>query len=436
MIDFIKIVIYDTNLIFNVWNNPLLIYKGYKETRVKDEIKETTIRKYKNLLFKKHINRLEISGSIHKYYNNGIHNADDFTVQNSINTINRLAKEFSLNLKKCKVVGLEFAVNIVPIINVEDLIINLKYHKKREFIRHDIHTFCKQAGKQRGGYLVIKAYAKHLEYPQYAKANTFRFEVKTEQHKYLNRIGIKNLHDLTIPSNYEKLSEIILREWSNVLLFDRTQNNDQDKIYHNTDYWENLIFKGHRNTFNKQRKSYYKIKGKNGLHNTIREQIKNKLETLKECAFSTTLKHGIKKARSVHFPTNTELEFAHHSNFDTLQKQSEKPPLKKCVITGINLGLEKAGSYYIKTTTLRHLKSNDKLQFEMLVSMLMSNCKVKPKYEQSLISHLAKQVRNNFYNSNKTKQQGYNQRKYNNINQLEIFNFKEEHNKDKRNKPK
>src|SRR5690606_4736227 len=124
MIDFIKIKITDEALINEVWNNNLLIYEGKSEKRFDDELKELITKSYKNLYFTKFNNRLEIKGSLHYYFNAGIHNADDFYIADCIDTIIEIETIFNLDLNKCYLINLEYGVNINPKILVSDLILN------------------------------------------------------------------------------------------------------------------------------------------------------------------------------------------------------------------------------------------------------------------------------------------------------------------------
>jgi hypothetical protein len=95
MLDLIKFKITDVVLIDKVWNNELLEYVGKSERLYIDEIKEKQTKKFKNLFFIKHQNRLEVSGSIHYFYNDGLHNADDFYIEYCINAINLIKDLFS-----------------------------------------------------------------------------------------------------------------------------------------------------------------------------------------------------------------------------------------------------------------------------------------------------------------------------------------------------
>ena len=82
MIDFIHIEINDVLLIEKISNNPLLTYKQnnvYKSAKT-GKLYKLIIKEYRNLkfAFSKQNNILNISGSIHYFFNNGIHNANDF----------------------------------------------------------------------------------------------------------------------------------------------------------------------------------------------------------------------------------------------------------------------------------------------------------------------------------------------------------------------
>jgi hypothetical protein len=289
MIDFIKIKITDETLINKIWNNDLLVYEGRSEKRFNDEIKEFITKSYKNLYFTKYQNRLEITGSIHYFFNKGLHNANDFYISDCIDTIMQIQDIFSLDLGKCFLINLEYGVNINPIIPVSELIHNLIYHEKRQFGRPTIYFNYKIAGNE--AYKQIKAYNKSVQFPNQCE-NMFRFEVKTKQAKFIHSLGLFTLQDLTNKDNYNLLSASLLKEWDNVLLFDKSKNID-DKFF-NTNFWEEILKNGNRNKFNNQKKTYHKKLGINNLHKAIKEIIERKIKDLK----------------SVHIPTNISLETA------------------------------------------------------------------------------------------------------------------------------
>jgi hypothetical protein len=289
-IDYLKCKILDDELIQQVWENPLLEFHSKSEKRYNDVVYETITRKFENLFFTKHQNRLEISGSIHYFFNNDLHNADDFYIEDCIETIFYIKELFKLDLEKCFLVNLEYAVNINPITNVPDLILNIIYHEKRQFARHPKYFNCKQAGLE--AYKQVKVYDKGVQFPDYCNSNTFRFEVKSGQAKFIHSLGLFTLQDLTYFDNYNVLITSILKEWDNVLLFDLTK--DIDIKFFNTHFWEDIIKNGSRNKFNNQKKLYFKKLGTDNLHSNIKKIIERKTKYLK----------------CVHIPTIINLETA------------------------------------------------------------------------------------------------------------------------------
>lgn len=292
MIDFIKIKITDEALINQVWNNEILVYEGKSEKRFDDEIKELFSKSYKNLYFTKFQNRLEIKGSLHYFFNDGSHNANDFNIYDCIGTIVQIKELLKLDLNKCKLINLEYGVNINPIIKVDELVQNLIYHEKRQFTRPTIHFNYKIAGNE--AYKQVKAYDKSVQFPNHCK-NTFRFEVKTKQAKFINSLDIFTLQDLTDNICYKNLINSLLNEWDNVLLFDKSKAIN-DKFF-NTNFWEDILKNGNRNKFNNQKKFYYKKLGTDNLHYNIKQIIERKIKYLK----------------CVHIPTNIDLETAQHN---------------------------------------------------------------------------------------------------------------------------
>ena len=277
MIDFVKIKITDEALINQVWNNEILEYDGKSEKRFNDELKELVKKKYKNLYFTKYQDRIEISGSLHYYFNNGIHNSNDFSVKECINTIMQIRDLFMLDLEKCKLINLEYGVNIISSIDVEDLVHNMMYHEKRQFNRPTKHFYYKIAGNE--AYKHVKAYNKSVQFPNLCN-NTFRFEVKSKQSKYINSLDLFTLSDLAVTGTYNRLMEELIKEWDNVLLFDLSKN--IDKKYLNTYFWEDILKNGSRNKFNNQKKRYYDKLGNNNLHSQIRKTLIQKMKFLKK----------------------------------------------------------------------------------------------------------------------------------------------------------
>lgn len=362
MLDGIKIEIKDTEQICKVWSHSDLIYNSEHSYLNKSDgsLKLVVKKTYFNLKFVRYENRLEISGSLHKLFNSGLHNANDFTVSDCIKTINKLCSHFSMDNTLCYVINLEFGVNITAPVNVSDLVQWLRFHGRNKFEPYKKYDQCFSAGTD---YFKVKAYNKTLQFPEYAQPNTFRFEGKTRQSKYLRPKGIKTLRDLTAPAMYGQLSDIILSEWANVLIFDKRTK--KGVKFCNTDFWEEIINYSHRNTFTNTKKKYYKLLGRNGLQNLIYTAISEKLTYLITCANSTSFDQcnhgkpqdgtGVKPGNSiVHIPTIVKVETGTHSHPETV---------RLCKVTKLSISMQRKGSKFLREKTLKMIKETDPKTF-------------------------------------------------------------------------
>ncbi len=75
----------------------------------------------------------EISGSLHKYFNDGKHNFNQFNKRDLFSTIHTLGKELDLDLLQFKISGIEFGVNILPPISSREIIDYSLMYKGRPF---------------------------------------------------------------------------------------------------------------------------------------------------------------------------------------------------------------------------------------------------------------------------------------------------------------
>lgn len=78
----------------------------------------------------KHSNHT-ISGSIHKYFNNGHHNADDFTLSKAKKCFNDLYDNFSINPAITKLNSVEFGVNILLPVDITTALQSILLYKNQ-----------------------------------------------------------------------------------------------------------------------------------------------------------------------------------------------------------------------------------------------------------------------------------------------------------------
>jgi len=291
MLDMIKLITDCPKLISYFMTTDKLCWKEDKRRLAKDrELIHSTILRtsdYANFTFR--YNHLEIEILPHYCFNNHQHNANDFTVTNCIELLNNFVTEFELQLylNKFKVVNIEYGINIISPICSKNLVNCISYHQKNEFVNDDSLKYSKKSfsvnehGKM-NKYKFIKAYSKGVQFPQFCDINTFRFEIKSKQSKFIKTLGIEFLIDLLEPSIYQNLKNSILKEWDEVLiLYSKNTLAPKHQKYLTNQFWYEQKQKS-RNRFSYSKKEFNKILNISGhnIHQEMKVTLANKLNSL------------------------------------------------------------------------------------------------------------------------------------------------------------
>jgi hypothetical protein len=308
LIDFLKISILNPVVMDDLNNNRSLIWvKGIDTLGFdKETIQTKVIKEFEGIFFCFYERKVEVLFKPHYHFNNGLHNGNDFTILDSIKTIQTFIDKFEIPADEARVINMEFGLNVIPSINIKDLISFIIYHNNNAFVNHTglpfskVATSTNKAGKW-NFHKMIKAYAKGLQHPDYTDLNTFRFEVKSNRHAYIKRnLNVTTLQDLLDIEPYLKMQEIILKEFKDVLILDpdaapQLTTKEQQKLskYQNSCTWYRIVNENKRNHFNKHKLRYYRLidQDRNNLKLTLTELIESKLNELKKgCEFYTSSK--------------------------------------------------------------------------------------------------------------------------------------------------
>lgn len=321
MIDYLKIYVKDQDVIQSLLNNPHLEWRQNIEglSHIEKEAKEgiikaSTTKVYKGAVFcfteltrteKKTEYHLVIYLKPHYLFNDNKHNANDFPIAECV----RMLKGFSVDLQientadRLLIQNIEYGVNVLSPIKVEDLVTFFAYHKRNEFLTDTGLKFSKKSsGTGKGGtaskYQIIKVYAKGIQFPKYADHNLLRFEIKSQESRKIKSLGIKSIADLLQPENYQSLSNDLLSRFDEVLILDSSVN--MAKLSHrnrlklierlNTHYWYQQLQMS-RNTFQTSKNAYLKLLDKTGcnIHTDLKNIFTSKLDELFYCASAETL---------------------------------------------------------------------------------------------------------------------------------------------------
>jgi hypothetical protein len=390
LIDFIKIIVRNINPSI-LEANPLLEF--YDNVNLSTGQLKTTNRNGNKVTPSKNgsFNGLEfkifdtgtitLSGSLHKYWNNGAHNYNDFNIQAVKWVLNDLKEKFDIEPENCILKCLEIGINVIPPIPTNEILDYSLLHKTLPFEYQKNSDEGKYKQAQHSQY-IVKLYNKALHYLSKGfkiSDEIMRFEIKYTKMQKLNEKGIFNLNDLLKHGLHNFKSEL-LKEWQNVLFFDNTIQIDTLSAktktalleYSNLTYWTGLINNKQTKNFRYHKNQLKKITFKNS----------NKIQKLTSEIMS-------KKIDFLNMET---------IQIDTLTIQSKRIVLNSsnspvCRITNINISMQKNDSILLSHTGLRYYYKTDKKVFEQIKRKYLSEVWFKSDFEKQ-IKEIAHNIRN------------------------------------------
>lgn len=359
------------------------------------------------------------TGSIHKFWNslNDIKapnyknieiykgfNGNQFALENIIEVRTHLENLFECDPRQMVFQNIELGANTTPSFNPKLYIKGLLYHKNKLF-EYRYNGNLAQAMHQR---LIFKIYNKSFQYEMCEF--TLRIELKITKTDELKATGLRTFADVD-ELTLNKAEQMLLSRFDEVMHYDYTIDkkaltkvqNQLLKNYSNPRYWVNDLQPKYRDR-HKKRLREITVNYSENLHQQLRQNI------IEKCVMIN--RHSESGKCVIINSSSIGLNITHSTSIKTHNK---------CPVTGIELTHENQGAKYIRTSTLNYLHTNDLKAFIEVCSCLLSNTKGnRPKYENSIIPHLAKQVRNRFYNPSIIKQTGYREKKFED--QLSLFN--------------
>ena len=332
------------------------------------EIDNIKVKVYQNSIF--------LQGSLHKFYNGGEHNYNDFNLTAFRDVLRRLFELFNVTPENLNLTCIEYGVNIFPPIESNKIINHLFQHKRKEFES--------KISNDKGNY----RQAEHNEYivKIYNKAKQFRLnyevlriEIKETNLRHHRTRGIFTLNDF-IESDKTTFITSLIDKWNEVIYYDCTnENTDNWNKYNNVNYWRDIEKNLSSKNYNKHRLRLKEINEKFGqnIQGKVSNLILSKINELQRVTFSRFI---------------------------------ENP--KFCRITGIDISMQKNSSFLLSHTGIYYLSKHKKTEFE----------RIKRKYllkhwRNKSIEFQVKEIAHNIRNK-------YNYRmKSINVNQLSFFNW-------------
>lgn len=224
-------------------------------------------------------------GSLHKYFNYGTHNHNDFNIDNIISVVYDLNQNFNIDPRSVVLNNIEIGVNIEIPYCPDDFIDNLVTHKHTRFsVERDTNMTIANVKAQQ---FQIKIYNKSLQYC--LDKNILRFEVKVLRMALLKKYGIHVLWDLMDLDKLNALRVLLLEAFGNLAYWDESIELDslpeRDREFlrngRNPKFWkENLTLSGSNASKNFRKfQDLVRNYGKNHYHE-IGDLINKKWDSL------------------------------------------------------------------------------------------------------------------------------------------------------------
>jgi len=367
-----------------------------------------------------------ISGSLHKYWNNGRnngrHNYNNFDLNALYDVLNDIQQRFNISPEQMKINQLEIGVNFIPPYPTQEILKYCYLHSTTPFVWKHNSDEGKYIQAEHSQY-IVKIYDKARHYRgkgfKVPEPEIMRFEIKYKKLEKIGR-GIKTIYDL-LQHGIENFIPELVSEWRKVLLYDFTINRNSKSLlnYSNPVYWQNLI--DNRSNIRVPRSKLQQFINEYSeniplqIENCIKEKgielTKNSYgfdqSNTNECEeYFCTIKDNKIDVDNVN--NGIEQNTPNSYGIDHLSIRS-KPLLndttkeRYCIVTGLNISMQKKGSNMLSITGLRYYRSTDKNIYNGLKRKFLSDYWKNTDTEKE-ISEIYHNIRNKV-NNNKYKQQ-------------------------------
>lgn len=297
MIDFVKFEIKNPSLNY-LLEHPLLDFKRPVEHKTGELTGKYYEAEYQDLKFKIYDSgRVFVSGSLHKYFNEGVHNYNLFTIDDLHETIKDITYKFAFQPKDTWITQMEVGLNLLVSMNPSEIVNSLFMYPYKPYIR--VTPDDGYIKKCRMSQVELKGYDKtkqcRLSY------NVFRFEMKVFKMQFLDMrdIHARDLSQLTNIGQMRALADLLLMFWDETLInhkiYSPNLKDNRSKLDYLYDfrYWEQLKEGVKRKKFGKNRlsqelrklkfhQSHISVIYKERLENRMRSTIESILTPIQE----------------------------------------------------------------------------------------------------------------------------------------------------------
>ena len=327
--------------------------------------------------------KLDFKLKPHYYFNSDRHNGNMMTINQTIEVLNDIFNKLNIaNPTNITSTTLENGLNIIPdMYDAKHIVTQSLYFKTKPLVkvRQDWAYYKTTREYKKNPTIYAKLYHKGEDknfaqkYPDEVHPNTFRYELgNSTNNKLIKEFGVNSFKDLFNVDTHARIAEYLLKNWDYVMLLDEI--NEYSDIT-NPNYYEDR--RHFRNGLNDARKEYYKS------HGIWHKEIKRLIEYTQEQQFEKMQIRTLIDSWNLHNDTEN----------DIVQICTEK----KCVITGLNISMQKDDSQFLCFGGLRYYFENNHKIYEELKRIYLRVDKYNLMLEERFY-YIAHNIRNTFTN--------------------------------------
>lgn len=349
-------------------------------------------------------------GSLHKFHNKGQHNWDDFLYPAIQSSISRFCGLMNVRPSEVELENLEFGYNLIMNKNPVNYLSALIMHKRQSF-----SAFSERAtrGKSQSKCCVhedyqIKVYDKGLQYG--LRQFILRLEASVNKMRFLKKRGI-HIHTLADlkPENFRKLDKTFREIVGEILCCDpipdtmRLSKSAMQNLYPGREagYWFSLLPRAHhrgektqdaayhaaRTKYYRKRARFVELVEEYGLNQSKRE-IVSKVDEKSHQFLSSFSGKSVYKITDEN--VTEKLEKSTQIHREVIEGGS------RCLVTGLDISMQKPGSRFLCTTGIRYFMDNKPEIYKRLRERLSSRWLNAPHDVQ--VKEIHHSIRNEYFN--------------------------------------
>ncbi len=334
-------------------------------------------------------------GSLHKYYNQGQHNYNDFGIIQLNDVLKDLKEKFNIIPEQLKINQIEIGVNIKPPCPVNKILQYCFRHRKEplKWIAVSDEGKYKQSEYQQ---YFIKLYNKAQHYRKkglyVGKDEILRFEIKYRKLERLKKFKIETLQDI-LSCGLDILTDELFKEWEQILFYDWTIQSDSKLLskYCNPLFWDEVInnqplYKKHKHQLN-------------NLINNYSENIAHQIKEVMQSKVKILLNEGIRinqdcKSQKI----NKGIRI--NPLYIQLKQIPDDKKVRFCKVTHVCINMQREDSLLLSHTGLRYYYENDSNTFNSIKNKFLSIKWINADIELQIkeIAHNIRNKANNYKN--------------------------------------